>query len=60
MISLVTLGMSLMSGLALSAEVDCPTENVNVAWSESLGCVWADKDETQRFDNYDVALGRCK
>ena len=61
MICLLTLLVSLSSLVTADlAEADCPTENVNVAWSESLGCVWADEDETHRFDSYEAALSRCK
>ena len=61
MIFLLTLLVSLSSLVtAEMAEADCPTENVNVAWSESLGCVWADKEEGNRFDSYEAALSRCK
>ena len=63
MISLLTLMMSLLGpGLALTeTDEGCPADKyVNVGYSESLGCVWADIDETHRFDNYEDALNRCK
>ena len=56
---LLTLCLLCLTGLTVT-EFDCPTQEVNVAWSESLGCVWADDDETHRFDSYEDALQICK
>ena len=41
----------------------CPDELAdlpNAAFSASAGCLWADSDETHRFDNYEEAAGRCR
>ena len=54
--------LALSFTLIVSTSAECPDYAnglLNTAWSESLGCIWADADETH-LDNYDQALARCK
>ena len=51
--------------LLLSGAVrgQCPEDLAdipNAAFSPSAGCVWADSDESQGFDNYEEAIARCR
>ena len=52
-----------LAGVLGAAVAQCPDYTnglLNAAWSESAGCLWADADETHRFDNFDQAKARCK
>merc|ERR1712227_610230 len=47
----------------VGSPTDCPDYAaglLNTAWSESMGCIWADADESHNYDNYDQALARCR
>jgi len=50
----------LMIDTASSACPDYAQGLLNTAWSESTGCIWADADESNNYDNFDQALERCK
>ena len=46
-----------------AASAECPDYAqglLNTAWSESTGCIWADADESNNYENFDQALERCK
>ena len=50
----------LMIDTASAACPDYAQGLLNTAWSESTGCIWADADESNNYDNFDQALERCK
>eukprot|EP00092_Neocalanus_flemingeri_P019349 GFUD01020958.1.p1 GENE.GFUD01020958.1~~GFUD01020958.1.p1 ORF type:complete len:185 (+),score=55.92 GFUD01020958.1:78-557(+) len=44
-------------------KAQCPAEldgMANVIFTPSMGCVWADPDDADRYSSYEEALGRCK
>ena len=46
-----------------AASAECPDYAqglLNTAWSESTGCIWADADESNNYENFDQAVERCK
>ena len=46
-----------------AVRAQCPADLAdipNAAFSPSTGCIWADSDESHRFDNFDEANARCK
>ena len=51
---------ALMIGTASAACPDYAQGLLNTAWSETTGCIWADADESNNYDNFDQALARCK
>ena len=54
----------LFCGTLLAAvQGQCPDDLAdlpNAAFSASAGCIWADSDESHRFENYEEATARCK
>ena len=59
MFSLLLLSVSLL-GAVLG---QCPGDLAdipNAAFSASTGCIWADSDESHRFENFEEALARCR
>ena len=56
------LGLFVCASLIIGSSAECPdyaTGLLNAAWSESMGCIWADADESHNYDN-DQALARCR
>ena len=60
MLCLATFVLATALGGAVAQCPDYANGLLNAAWSESAGCLWADADETHRFDNFDQAKSRCK
>ena len=57
------LGLFVCASLIIGSSAECPdyaTGLLNAAWSESMGCIWADAEESHNYDNYDQALARCR
>merc|ERR1719427_636307 len=61
-VHLLPLLLVLLVHLGTSHAAKCPAGLPNDTFVESptMGCVFAESDETQRYDTYDKALGRCK
>ena len=48
--------------ISMSEQSKCPDHLTghNVAYSERMGCVWADDDDEKYFYDFNTASARCK